>query len=241
MDNEGDYLGGNGADLLAKTARSAAGLIPFAGPLIGELISSIIPEQRIDRLVLYVRALEARLARIEGDKIMDTLKSSPAVSLAEDGFRAAALSASPARTVQIAELVANGIAADEVAANRQRHLLRILEELNEEEVIWLMSFSRDIEQTDPGFRERNAEVLAPARANLGADADTLDLEALQESYRAHLERLGLISAEVEVDPKTGTPVIQGNGQLKKRYRGTTHLGRMLLAQIGHQETWPTLF
>ena len=49
---------------MAALARGVASAVPFAGGLIAEVIDQVIPKQRIDRLVDYLKLLDDTLRRL---------------------------------------------------------------------------------------------------------------------------------------------------------------------------------
>lgn len=55
------------ADYVASAAKAALGMVPFVGSLLAELAGTIIPNQRIDRLVRFAEKLAARLSNLEQD------------------------------------------------------------------------------------------------------------------------------------------------------------------------------
>ena len=47
----------NNQDLIAIVGKSIVGVIPIIGPLLSEIVGTVIPNQRIDRLIKYVNVL----------------------------------------------------------------------------------------------------------------------------------------------------------------------------------------
>lgn len=64
-DLKNDISNNNRADYVASLAKSALGIIPFAGSLLVEIAGNIIPNQRIDRIAKYAEALNNRLSSCE--------------------------------------------------------------------------------------------------------------------------------------------------------------------------------
>ena len=220
-------------DLLASAGKSILGAVPFAGPLLAEIVDHLVPNQRIDRLTSYVEELEVRLAEAEESLIRESLESVSGLALAEDGFIAASRAVTKERTSYIASTVANGLTKDDIDNNRQRYLLNLLSELNDEEVLWLRFFLDPTIFGDQEFREKHRDVFDPARAYVGAPESELDKSSIQESYKEHLERLGLVKGHISVDRDTGLPEFdEFSGKPRASYTSITHLGRMLLREIG---------
>lgn len=220
-------------DLLASAGKSILGAVPFAGPLLAEIVDLLVPNQRVDRLASYVEELEARLAEAEEDLIRKSVEGPSGLALAEDGFIAASRAVTKERISYIASTVAKGLTKENIDNNRQRYLLNLLSELNDEEVLWLRFFLEPTIGGDQEFREKHKEIFDPARAYIGAPESELDKSSIQESYKEHLERLGLVKGHISVDRNTGLPEFDKfSGKPRTSYTSITHLGRMLLREIG---------
>lgn len=223
----------NKVDILVSSAKSVLGVVPFAGPLLAELVGNLIPNQRVDRLTKYVQALEQKLSEIDRDKIDDALKDGEGVDLLEEGFIQASRSLTDERRKYIANVVANGINDDTIEYNESKYALKLLAELNDQEVIWLRFFMVPTIGGDPEFRSRHKNVLEPVRAYIGSDERTIEKASLQASYKEHLERIGLVKSHYRVDHKTGMPDFDKiSGMPVVSFRDLTPLGRMVLKQIG---------
>ncbi len=44
----------NRTDLLTSFSKSALSIVPIAGPFLSEIVGTIIPNQRIDRIIEYI-------------------------------------------------------------------------------------------------------------------------------------------------------------------------------------------
>lgn len=220
-------------DLLASAGKSILGAFPLVGPLLAEIVDHLIPNQRVDRLASYVKELETRLAETEESLIRKSVESSSSLALVEDGFIAASRAVTKERISYIASTVANGLTKEDIDNNRQRYLLNLLSELNDEEVLWLRFFLEPTFGGDQEFREKNKEVFEPANAFIGAQESELDKSSIQKSYKEHLERLGLVKFHISVDRDTGLPEFDKlSGKPRTSYTTITRLGRMLLREIG---------
>jgi hypothetical protein len=65
--DERPKLGNNASDYAAMVARGAANAVPFAGGLLTEIINNIIPDQRIERLELYLKLLSQKLDALDAE------------------------------------------------------------------------------------------------------------------------------------------------------------------------------
>lgn len=228
-----DDLNQNRIDALVATAKSALGLVPFAGPLLSELVGNLIPNQRIDRLTKYAKELEERLSVIERKKIELAFKTNEGIDLIEESFVQASRAITDERREYIASVVANGLDDEEIEYLESKFILKLLQELNDQEIIWLRYFMVPTVGGDQDFRDKHKNVLYPIDAYLGSDNRTIERANLQEQYKEHLERLGLIRAHYRIDRNTKMPEFDKiSGRPKVSYRDLTPLGRMVLKQIG---------
>ena len=220
-------------DHLAALARSTVGPVPIFGPLLAEVITVTIPNQRIDRVAKFSVELESRLREVEKCLLESKLKDDDFTDLIEEGVRQAARSLSDERRSYIATLIANGLTSDDIDCSESKHLLRILDEINDIEVVWLRSYSEPAISGDEAFRETHEDVLKPIVATFGASQEILNKETLQTSYKEHLCQLGLLERRHRIDRKTGLPEFDSvTGSMKQWGYQITSLGRLLLDEIG---------
>ena len=74
-------------------------------------------------------------------------------------------------------------------------------------------------------------VLSYVHNQVGSSEEEIDKEALQNSYKTHLERLGLIAGKVKTDRDKNPEFDRQKGDFKRQSYGTTRLGRLLLRMI----------
>ena len=91
-------------DIGAAVAKSIAGAIPFAGTAVNELLSNVIPNQRIDRIATFVAELEKRINKSE-QKVLNNNKYF--VDLFEDAIVQATRSLTEDRNRYIAVFLSN--------------------------------------------------------------------------------------------------------------------------------------
>lgn len=233
MSDQKDDLGNKKNDFLTSAAKSVLGVVPFAGSLLSELVGNLIPNQRIDRLTKYVKELEEKLLKIQTEKIDNLLNNEEFIDLIEEGFVQASRAISDERRQYIASIVSNGIIDEAIQLNESKYLLKLLQELNDIEIIWLRFFLHPTFGGDEEFRKKHENILSPIQAFVGSDDETLSKSALQDSYKEHLERLELIERKISFNRKKGMPDYDTfTGKAKTSYSQITILGRLLLKQIG---------
>lgn len=231
-----DDLKQDKTDALVATAKSVLGAVPFAGPLLSELVGNLIPNQRIDRLTKYVKELEVRLSNIDNQKIENALSSEEGIDLFEEGFVQASRSLTDDRRKYVANVVANGVDDETVEYSESKYILKLLQELNEQELIWLRFFMVPTIGGDEEFRNKHRNILDPVNAYIGSDERTIEKASLQDSYKEHLERIGLIRSHYRIDMDTGMPEFDKfSGKPSVSYRDLTPIGKMVLKQIGFDD------
>lgn len=225
----------NSTDYVVATAKAVLGMVPIAGSLLAELAGTIVPKQRLDRLADFAGKLEKRFENFDKDSIRAKLTDENFADLLEETARHAVRAVTGERREYLSALLATGISEDRISFVETKHLLRILGEINDIEVIWLRFYSNPVMNGDNEFRTKHATVLEPVSATIGSDQATLDRHALQKNYVQHLVSLGLLERPLEVDPKTGYPPFDKlSRDWKTRGHQLTPLGRLLLRHIGFE-------
>lgn len=157
--------------------------------------------------------------------------------LLEEGLRQSARSLSDDRRGYLASVIANSISSEDVEFFESKHLLRILREINDIEVIWLRFYLIPTIGGDTEFREKHKEILKSVIATIGASQSILDKSALQDSYKEHLTQLGLLKYHYQTNVRTKQPEFDTfTGGLKVSRYEITLLGKLLLRQIGLSES-----
>jgi hypothetical protein len=222
-----------GSDFAAIIGKGVLGAIPFVGPLAAEIIGTIIPNQRIDRIESLLKILESKIPKEDIQKVERNINSPQAIDLIEDGFIHGSRALSEERKEYIASLLKNSLTDDEVKYIHYKRLLSILSEINDLEVLILKS--KVMHRLNPDHEEfwnKHRDVLMGPTANLGSSQDSVDQYTIHQTHRSHLVFLGLLKAKFknlkrgelpEFDDKTG--MIKANGY------DISSLGRLLLRAI----------
>lgn len=213
--------------------KGALGGIPFAGSMIAEIVDQIIPEQRMTRLESYVRMLGERLSQLDREAVAERAILPEAIDVFEDGAVQAARALSTQRIEYIARLVAGGMTGEERDATQAKRLLKLLAEIDDEQIILLANFLRK-NLEDRAFQERHKDILRPAASLVDAPDDVRHRAlAIHELALQQLLSLGLIKNQFDsgrrgrspdFDPRTGTLKVTG--------QTLTPLGGILLDQLG---------
>jgi len=228
-----DSISPTAADYAVSLAKSVLGVVPIAGPFLAELAGTVIPRQRADRLADFARGLSHKLGALDQDLLREKLTNENFTDLLEDGAREAVRAVSAERRAYVAQLVASGLTEEKVTYVESKHLLRIMAQLNDIEIIWLRFYDYNLMNGDEAFRTKHGAILQPIAATLGSGPDVIDQEALQKNYVEHLVSLGLIIRPIKMDSKTRQPIFDSHlGEWQYQSRRTSTLGKLLLRQIG---------
>ncbi len=229
-----DRLDANKTDHTMVVARSLAGAIPIAGSLVGEIVTTFIPNQRTDRIVDYLRILHDRVSECE--QVIDEQRSrSPEfVDLVEESMHQAAKTDSEERHRKLAEIVKNGLTDEELESAHHRRMLDLLGQVSEIEVLLLQMYSEN-EQGNRTFAETHQDILLGPRLGItrNASLDDIAANAVHNSYKPRLASLGLLKPSFRRPRRDELPEFDpATGMMKASGYDLTHLGRLVLRSIG---------
>lgn len=154
-------------DYVVTAAKAALGAVPFAGSLLAELATSIIPNQRIERIVDFARRLEERLSEADQRFIRAHLTNENFTDLMEESLRQVARSVTQERRTRIAALIANSLQPEHVSFIESKQLLRILGEINDVELIRLAWHLFESLADGKAYWEQHRAILEPIPRRLG--------------------------------------------------------------------------
>jgi hypothetical protein len=176
-------LSSQSEDYITLAVKGMLGAIPFAGSLLAELAGTIIPNQRVDRIVKFAEVLETRLSDLEHEFVNSQLRNDSFTDLLEEGVRQAARAYTNERTEYIANLISNSLSPDQIEYTESKQLLTILSELNDAEIIWLRFYLEPTIGGDYEFRTKHKAILDSISATFSSPQITHDKHALQKSYK----------------------------------------------------------
>jgi len=237
MDDENPDLKNQLTDYIVTTAKITLGAVPVVGSALAELVCTVIPNQRIDKIAKVCSKLNDRLDDHHKKLMISLLTNENFTEFLEESFIQVIRSTTDERREYIASIVANGISPEQNEIIRMRHLLRILSEINDQEIIWLRFYLIAILNADEEFRAKHREVLRPVFTHAGLSPNSIEFEraALQSSYKEHLVQLGLLDRKYKIDSKTKEVKFNNRGQFEVDNYEITRLGRLLLKYVGLSE------
>lgn len=224
-------------DYSIAIGKGILGAIPFVGPLIAEVIGSIIPNQRIDRIRDFLIILENKIEENEKENAKLKFQNEKFIDILEESMLQASKALSKERKEYIASIVSNGIGKDEVDHIQKKLLLNLLNELSDAEIIILQSYGLNgLEYRE--FYEKHKEILMPPHVSRRTgDQDGLENRTLFDAQKNHLARLNLIKAKYKHPKRGEIPEFDTNtGTVKAQGYEITSLGRLLLRNVG-LKTW----
>ena len=202
---------------------------------MAEIIGSLIPDQRIDRIASLLKILESKIDEEDKDKVEKRMLEEKSIDLMEDGFMQAARALSEERIEYIASLLKNSLTNEDLEHIAYKRLLSLLGELNDIEVLILTSRLGSIAEQQE-FRRKHQDVLAIPPFYLGAPQEQVDKHAIYETYEANLVRLGLLSLWFEEPEQGKLPEFDAEtGMLKAHGYYITSLGKLLLRSIDQDD------
>lgn len=227
VEKHNDALDEDEKDALAATGRALAGLVPGFGGVIGEFFTKVIPRQRLERIVDYLRNLQERLDRQEAS-IEQLLKDKERADLIEEGAYQAARATTDERIRAIASLVANGIDPDDAAIVRKKRLARLLAAIDDDELMILNAYGQSY---GGNAREAWDAISMPDPAHLRQDLAGLDAAKLYDAGKNHLLRLGLLQKRYRKPTRGQEPKFDPRKGDFEHTLEVSYLGRLLLRFI----------
>ena len=211
--------------------------IGAVSPLLAEFVGAVIPNQRVDRLVKFAEVLEEKLRGLEQEFVRSQLNNENFSDLLEEGLRQAARSLSDERRKHIASLIVTSLSQEDVEYIEAKHLLRMLGEINDIEVIWLKyHYDRQFAGLADDVSGKHTSVLTPINPAIGDPAILHEKQALQTSYSDHLAQLGLLDRLYSAGGITNALELGSSGNMKVRGYEITRLGRILVRTIMPEHT-----
>lgn len=230
-------LENNKTDYLTSIAKATLGMVPYLGPFLSEIIGSIIPNQRMDRLSKYLVELNETLEKIPVEKLSIFLNNEAFLDLIEESFLQASRVLTEERRQYIISIISHGLSEENIKMEESKYLLRLLQEINDTEIIWLMSFylySSSFNESQK-YIEKNKAILQKYIPDESRES-RINRLAFSDGYKEHLERLGLIETEIKYtldERKTSySETLKKSVRTDSKKTKITTLGIILLYKIG---------
>lgn len=119
-------INSNASDRVATLVRGIIGVAPYVGPMLTEAIISVIPDQKLDRVITFIKVLNDQVKYIEDDVLKVKIQTEEFTDLLEDGLNQASRALSDERKQYIAALLKNSLSKDDLSYLGQKKLLSCL-------------------------------------------------------------------------------------------------------------------
>lgn len=212
-----DSLKTNNRDRLVSVAKAASGALPFIGSAVSELLDSVVPNLRFERVVSFLQNLDERVSKFDTElaSFKRNLNTEQGTDLLEEALIQSSRAVSEERRQRLASLTEKALTGNKLKYEEAKKILNLYRELTDPEVVWLIYYSlRSSLSHGPHSEwvEKHPDVLRPISREISAPIEKRELAALQDSYKETLLRFGLT-------------------EMKGKSASLTTLGRMLVNYI----------
>ena len=219
-------------DTAVALTKAVLGAVPFAGGALAEIIGSVVPNQRLDRIAAFLTELDKRLKKVEVEKLNH---NKFALDLFEDGMYQAVRILSEDRNKYLAIFLKQTIDVDSNSYSTKKKLLGILQELTDKDIEILKSISKRWYQATA--REYSICPVTYGQYDKLSGEEKNEYEHLRVDFGLHianLQRLNLIHVKTkEIDPEWDDSHIDNDiGLPEVDDCKLTKIGELLLSNIG---------
>jgi hypothetical protein len=156
-------------------------------------LNEIIPGYRLDRIEDFLRYLDRKADR---QKFEEWVRTDDGAEHFEESIRQAAKSKNEKRREYLANLVVEGMTEDQLHARRARQMLRLIEMIDDDQLIILTSYlpkySFFPSQATKEFKEKHQFILGPFSREIGEWNPDGDSAFHKDALEDHLNSLGLL-------------------------------------------------
>lgn len=172
-------------------SRAILGIVPFLGPALQELMSDIIPNQRLDRMSQFLYELNHRVTQIEGFK--DIIESNKErIILLEKAIAYSARTNSNIKSIGMVNVLLDGILSDETSLEESAQFLRILDDISEAQLIILKYYYLSQTGDSRKFRQKHVKLFKYERLFVKASIADRRGHAIYMSNVQGLANYGLL-------------------------------------------------
>jgi hypothetical protein len=208
------------------------GFLLNISPMLSEVVTSFIPNQKIERAITCLQVLDIKLEHVRQDVLELKLKSAEGTDLLQDGLNQASRAFSEERLEYIACLLKNSLTMDDLDHIGKKKLFSILDSLNDAEIVTLKFNSITSRNQQIEFAEKHSELFTPISLHMGCSQEDIDKAAVRNTYKKKLVELDLLQPVYKKPQKGQVPEFDENtGMLKISGHRITSLGKLLLRYI----------
>lgn len=218
-------------DVMLDLFISTFGFIPYIGSAMSAMVTSIIPNQRIERLVKFVITLDERMTKNEQQLLKSRVMDESFVDFVDDVLESAIKSAGDERREQLIKILREGLDSNHEKLIDLRRITRTLRDINDVEFVILKSESFLDSNESSKFYKKHSEVLDSQYIYNTANEEDLDKYYIFQGYISNLISLGLLDREFQVSAKTTITSSDSKFKIKKSQYGITDFGRLIVKYI----------
>jgi hypothetical protein len=229
-------LDDNKSDHLARIGGLLLGNVPVVGSILTEVFKTVIPNQKEERVRIFVEVLAEKLKYIDDDVLNLKMRSEEFTDLLEDAIPQAARAMNKDRQSYIASALKNSLTDEQLEHIEKKKLLQLLNEVNDAEVLFLHFLSLKFSQIDQseriGFAKKHTYLFDEYddKEKKKTDIFLNNKSALRKSYMAKLEEIGLAQIITE-GTSVYTPWITRSYSNKDKIESVTS-GNLRITPLG---------
>jgi hypothetical protein len=196
----------NQSDNLVRIGSLILGNVPVVGSILTEVFKSVIPNQKEERVRIFVEVLAEKLKYIDKDILHVKMKSEGFTDLLEDAIPQVARALNKERQHYIASALKNSLTDEQLEHIEKKKLLQLLNELNDAEILLLYFLRLNFMENDQNeritFAEKHPHLFDEydERERKHKDVAISNKSALRKSYMSKLQEIGLARISTEGSP-----------------------------------------
>lgn len=222
----------NSTDIITSWVSAVVGMIPVVGGVVSELVQNLIPNQRQDRIVKFIESLSNELDKIKFDiaELRQKFENVKYGTFTYDCLKSVVNNVYDEKIEYYKKLCLNAITEDEKNLIHCERILKILEQLDYYEILYLIFYEKcntigPSEMRQSLYDKLGFDILQPSYY-IGMQIEQRDEETYKQITLNNLCNTGLLDMEVKYNSSGRNP--------RTTYKITT-LGRLVLRKIGELE------
>lgn len=221
-----------GVSLLKITGSVAFIWAPTVSDAFNEIIGLLIPNQRADRMAKAIRTINSKIALIPAEVFNEMKKDPRFLDFIQEGIMQISRAASEKKVEYISLIIANGLTEEEISYEQSNTLLKLIEELEMLEIMWLRYYLIPEGLGDHEFKEAHKDIFhIKPLARDHSESEALRVN-FRDRYKLRLEQMHLIK-KVKMPSYSHRPGVMQPKDTPRTIR-ITELGKRLLKQIGFE-------
>lgn len=222
----------NKRDIIVSTASAATSLIPIIGGTLSEIIHCTIPKQREDRIVTFLKEVDARLneLNITVNQLNNIFENNQYGVFTFDCLKTVANEKYEDKLKYYKKLYINGLTSKEDEMLNNYNVMMIISDMSFKEILFLKAFyysfiSLHQKEKQEILNKLKILTLTPIYTNKMTQEES-DKETYKQMIINSLEKKGLLNKKI-----TQEKLFDRHVSYKETYE-ISHLGILILRKIG---------